>query len=471
MNTLLATIATPGLDYAEQTLPLMRAYAERFGMDFKIYDDAKALPHAGFLKFDIIRDFGRSEYEHLVYVDADVEILPDAPMIPLSPPEGILMRGDPWVKKEMHEYVSWANQWDLKKPPQNYYNAGVFSIGKKAAKLIGSHPIIPRIHHPCFFEQHQLNVVLAMRKIRVGPLPHEFNFFIKSTKSPPGERCFLHYAQEGKLYLIGKTIVPIPKVDPLPIKAPLAVVIPYTRHDAVGVLEMLGWINVLRDVGDAALVLLADCKVDLTLQWAAEKIAKLGWPEVHAVATTHALSNEKWPNGPNWMWLHAAHYCRNRVFYILEPDCFPLRKGWLPALWQEYKACGKPYMGHIVEATQPMGAMRGYPRHMTGNGFYDVGCVNVLARFAQNGQPNANGVAHRDGLVWPWDIECARAIIPNCHHSALMYHNWGTHDVPPTFVVDGDQGVSMRSLLAGPWMVGHRNKNGDAIRILRGLLT
>ena len=46
----------------------------------------------------------------------------------------------------------------------------------------------------------------------------------------------------------------------------------------------------------------------------------------------------------------------------LETDAIPIHAGWLDAIEQEYRSCGKPFMGHLE--------LEVYPKHMAGCGVY-----------------------------------------------------------------------------------------------------
>lgn len=89
---------------------------------------------------------------------------------------------------------------------------------------------------------------------------------------------------------------------------------------------------------------------------------------------------------------------------FLEPDCCPLKAGWLDAIEAEYKTAGKPFMGARVEVNE-------VPLHMSGNGVYPADMF----------QHGGNALIAGDIA---WDVAAASQIVPQAHFTKLILHNW-----------------------------------------------
>lgn len=124
---------------------------------------------------------------------------------------------------------------------------------------------------------------------------------------------------------------------------------------------------------------------------------------------------------------------------FLEPDCCPLRAGWLDAIAAEYKAAGKPFTGARVEVAD-------VPLHMSGNAVYPVDM------FAHAGLALiANDIA--------WDVAAASQIVPQAHFTKLIEHAW-KH---PTF----ESWEQVEREVSKEAVVYHASKDGSLIRLLR----
>lgn len=225
------------------------------------------------------------------------------------------------------------------------------------------------------------------------------------------------------------------------------VAIPFCDRDLAGVLNLLEWVRELGEENHGCL-LCAPAGMDAGHVHVVKEAALKAFTGVELIRTSFDLPREGWPTGTCWSFLHIAHWAReNRVdFWLNEPDCIPLRRGWSTALFTEYQECGKPYMGFIEEA-HPAGH---YPQHMTGNGAYNW-------QVFQHVRADKLGVA--------WDVAMADALTPQCHHTNLFHQDFGPLDHPPTFASVDDLARIPREAV-----VFHRNKDGTLIRRLRETL-
>lgn len=220
--------------------------------------------------------------------------------------------------------------------------------------------------------------------------------------------------------------------------------LPYCARDLSATLDLLRWIRDLGKVQGAVVLCspegLCAGQADLVTRAAEEAFA-----EVFPIRTAFDLPREGWPAGTVWSFLHIARFCLKRRwdFWLMEPDCIPLKPGWAAKLRDEYSTCPKPFMG-FIERAHPAGD---YPRHMTGNGGY-------------NWQVYPHIRADRMDLAW--DIAMAPVLTPLCHHTPLFHQEFGPLDRPPTFPSRDD----LRRIPEEA-VIFHRCKDGSLIRRLR----
>jgi hypothetical protein len=216
-------------------------------------------------------------------------------------------------------------------------------------------------------------------------------------------------------------------------------VLPFCAADEHRFRVLLEWIAELGRVSaKAILVSPASARNDSMLLRALDAFA-----DVEQIQTAFDLPKEGWPVGANWSFLAAAEYCRrhNYDFWLNEPDAIPMRAGWFEAIRDEYRACGKPYMGFIEPGTGD------YPRHLTGNAAYHH---SVFHHF------------RADKLGVAWDIAMADVLTPLAHPTRLFHQEFGPLDHPPVFhTVDDLRRIPKEAV------VFHRNKDGSLIRVLR----
>src|SRR6185295_4346169 len=127
-----------------------------------------------------------------------------------------------------------------------------------------------------------------------------------------------------------------------------------------------------------------------------------------------------WPEGPNHMFRRAVKWVQESeydYFYFWEPDCLPLRPGWLEPIKAEYeRVCKKtPFMGYIhpTRMRDRAGNISQVGRHMAGTGLYPKFTLHIAHRAATIG---ASSVA--------WDVHAADQIVPLAHHTKLIHHTW-----------------------------------------------
>lgn len=175
------------------------------------------------------------------------------------------------------------------------------------------------------------------------------------------------------------------------------------------------------------------------------------------LAPVERIDNETWPAGANHMFRSLLKRDINRPFLWLEPDCEPLRKGWLDAIEAEYLKCGKPFMGHNVISNK-----KDLPRNSL------AGCAVYPADTA----PLIPLITKPD---LAFDIAIASHVMPRAHVTLLIYQFWGKKDLPPTFVSEAKRsGVKNALTLAHipeEAVLYHRVKDQSLEHLLRLKLT
>ncbi len=217
-------------------------------------------------------------------------------------------------------------------------------------------------------------------------------------------------------------------------------VLPFCAGDEHRFRDLLLWICMLGQVPARVLVVIPK---SYQASPHIRSLIEAAFLEHELLWTPFDLPNEAWPIGPNWMFLTAAQYCRrkNYDFWLNEPDCIPLVPGWFEAIRDEYRACGKPYMGFV----EPAGEQ--HASHVAGNACYHHGVFHHL---------------QVDHLWKAWDVAMAEVLLPRAHRTPLVHQDWGKRDHPPTFhTVDDLRRIPKEAV------VFHRNKDGSLIRVLR----
>lgn len=164
-----------------------------------------------------------------------------------------------------------------------------------------------------------------------------------------------------------------------------------------------------------------------------------------------------WPSGPNSMFLTAARYARKilQPFLFMEPDCVPIRTRWLEKLDEEYKRCGKPFMGALVKCDKP-----GLPGvSLAGNAVYPACALEIMEERIKLNQ----GMA--------FDISTSEQVVPLTAFNRLIQHFWGQPNLPPLFLnnrwPDSPRNTMTLDDLNPGAVLFHRDKFGALIRQLR----
>lgn len=241
----------------------------------------------------------------------------------------------------------------------------------------------------------------------------------------------------------------------------LLVTMPVSTVDVRLAMELLDWIERLGRCPENPGLLVLDCKLSKEqFKGVADKAASI-FKSLEVTTTAFALPSEKWPIGPNWMFETALRYLESthstRPFLWLEPDCVPMREGWLKDLDDAYKSTRKPFMGQLVLPGLP-----GLPKEMlSGVAIYPGDAPKRLLKAVV--QTKTKGA---------FDVTTAPLVVPNAQHTRLIWNFYGEKDLPPTFVklIEPGHPKNALPLSAIPPMtvLFHRSKDGSLINLLRG---
>lgn len=244
----------------------------------------------------------------------------------------------------------------------------------------------------------------------------------------------------------------------VPLSVPILCVIPYAASDAKQAMELLSWINTLGGCHNNPCLLVAANNVPPETLLTMVALAKRSFESVRQIQPSHALPDERWPRGANWLFCTASSWIEEnlpRPWWWNEPDCIPLSEGWLEFLEVDYYRSAKPFLGTVGD---------------------EVYVGNQLGRMVNGGAIYPHDTASRfqdfdfQSAV-PWDIWMSQRILGATHESPLIQHFFGQMHLAPTFRplhVKGEPvNVFTIEQIRPQAVVFHRNKDGTLINLLR----
>lgn len=217
--------------------------------------------------------------------------------------------------------------------------------------------------------------------------------------------------------------------------------------------DLLEWIKLLGACKNHDALLVSDASVQWYEALHCLNLAREIFKNAELISTDKPLSG--WPSSANAMFTVASQHLvgQGQPFFWLEPDCIPLRVGWLDEIEQEYKHSGKLYLGAFVRSNKA-----GLPGiSLGGCAVYPPDAVNRLKSFCTGNKA--------------WDVASAASVIPQAYDSKLIHWFWGQPNLAPTFVniktryspVNAFTLIHIRPEAA----IFHRNKDGSLIRLLK----
>lgn len=234
----------------------------------------------------------------------------------------------------------------------------------------------------------------------------------------------------------------------------IQVVLPFCKSDAIRAEALIDWIGEIGGCHEHSLILVADIGVDSTI---IERKARSMFLEVSTIRPPFKLKNETHPIGPNWMFettlKHLAKSKSETPFLWLEPDCVPMRRGWLAEIETEYKKAGMRIMAGVIALNDPR-----YPKTIpSGVAVYPADAWKIYGKLQTN-------------RTVAWDIQFADSVKPICQPSATIASRLN-HLNAPTFVERREphhgKNAMMVSDIPATVSLFHPNKDGTLIKVLR----
>lgn len=238
---------------------------------------------------------------------------------------------------------------------------------------------------------------------------------------------------------------------------PLLVVLPYHSGDFKIAKKLLDWISELGSCKPHSMLLCADSAVPQEQMRELMDIARPNFVRVTTMIVTVPAS-AAWK--PNEMFLAAARQVKETCklpFLWLEADAIPIYAGWLDDIAEAYKECPARFMGSIIKQTGQVGLPAEY---LNGVAVYPNDAIEIFEKIA----------TIKDGTQ-AWDIGGASVVVPRSMNTPLIFHYYGTKELPPVFVAarasDAPKNHVMLDFVPFTAAIFHRSKGGELIDLLR----
>lgn len=161
MKTLVNTLRFGDPDWLPKFVPTLESWCQRHGHTLKVWDNPTVWDHYPCPKFcerEMLLTFLLSNYERMLYIDADVWIHPEAPDFPKL--KGLAAATDEHHAAHNLHFAGWcAAAYGREFPHWCYVNAGVWSIDRVAAKKLYRVWLPP--YREFFQEQHFFNAAVC----------------------------------------------------------------------------------------------------------------------------------------------------------------------------------------------------------------------------------------------------------------------------------------------------------------------
>jgi len=213
------------------------------------------------------------------------------------------------------------------------------------------------------------------------------------------------------------------------------IVVPYCWRDWMGAEKVLLWMAELDGCQENECLVVGGKGVEASHRNNVESAARKAFRVVSSVETS-VVDDRPWPMGPNTMFKCVLGWMYKKGgghFWWNEPDCVPLKSGWLKSLESEYLSIGKPFMGCVTH--RPV-------THLTGCAMYpwDVFRYNESMTMAEK-------IA--------FDCVVPEKTLKHTHHTELFQHEWDDDKgLCPTFPK-----VEDLKRIRSDAVVYHRNKS------------
>jgi hypothetical protein len=230
----------------------------------------------------------------------------------------------------------------------------------------------------------------------------------------------------------------------------LQIVLPFCKKDKPLLIRLLSWIQEL-----------GGCYENDALFVGANDTDALGLD--HSVFRSHqfvqppfSLKDETHPIGPNWLFEIAARSVKGPWLWM-EPDCVPLREGWIKDIEAEYRLALE-HKQEVLACVVALNDARFPSRIPSGTAVYPV---DAIKKFYGKLQLNRK-VA--------WDIQFANEVVKKTHTSQSIISRMNHLDAPTFVPVKTDKSprtAMTLSTLPKAAALFHPNKDGTLIARLK----
>jgi hypothetical protein len=220
------------------------------------------------------------------------------------------------------------------------------------------------------------------------------------------------------------------------------VVFPYSPVDQTLAVKLAAWIKELGKNEGHHVLIVRDIRCHSNNDASIRHDLLAVFDSVQSIDVVERIDG--WPLAPNIIFRTAAkhiQYVCHQPWLWIEGDCVPLKSGWVEAIWKEYAACGKPFLGDFVNVENVI-------PHMSGIAVYP----GKLTEYAGNAVM-ADEVA--------WDCAAASQIVPLMAQTHLIKHRWKHPPFNNQSEVDNLLGQ------LGDAVLFHADKSGTLIDFLR----
>lgn len=242
----------------------------------------------------------------------------------------------------------------------------------------------------------------------------------------------------------------------------MLLVIPFCIKDCKSAWKNVTWAHELEGTLPFDVLLAYDTDVPEREVKKIDEVSRHTFKKVFHLKYDQWMGNPSWPNPQNYAFQTIAWEVINnhkKSFFFWEPDAVPIREKWAHDIADDYKACGKPFMGHIVH-----GAFSPTSMHLNGVAVYP---------------PNLH--EYSIGMMIPpeglaWDVAGANGCVQNSRHSSLIMNVWeidGTNKIVKSggIVPSFPNQKVVDAVVDFEASIFHRCKDGslvDQLRIRRG---
>lgn len=252
----------------------------------------------------------------------------------------------------------------------------------------------------------------------------------------------------------------------------MLLVIPFCQADYKLALSLAKYLQYLGPYKQHDLLLACPGNLSTQLDEMQSAIADQ-FARVHVFTTK---SNGAWPQGANAMFHAIAHHVSSRIdcksWYLYEPDCTPIKPGWLNSLAVEYDRTNRPFMGCI----QPT-----YWKRKDDSFYQDGSNLAGSAIYPKNVSDFSSLFKTIPYASQPWSIYWQWNIIPNAVNTNLIHHEWRSFNYrrdkkSGEIVSDRVEGTLPPEIntpipLRPDAVTHHGCKDGSLMQIMRGMFT